>query len=88
MSMKSKKKKQYTIRGISEELDIRLQKMAQKEGTSLNSLVVELLAKQADLAPQPVEYRDLDALSGVWAKDSEFDQALEDQRQIESRLWK
>lgn len=86
--MRSKKKKQYTIRGVPEELDLRLQKMAQKEGTSLNALVVDLLAKQADLAPKPVEHLELDALSGAWAKDSAFDEALEAQRQIDSRLWK
>lgn len=86
--MKSKRTKQYTIRGISEELDLRLQKMAQKERTSLNALIVEILAKQADLAPKPVEYFDLDFLSGAWGKDSAFDQALEDQRQIDSGLWK
>lgn len=79
---------QYTIRRIPRELDRRLKKLARERGVSLNSFIVECLARQADLAPDKQTYHDLDHLAGTWVHDDEMDAALEDQRRIDEDMWK
>ncbi len=80
--------KQYTIRQVPAELDRRLRKLARQQGKSLNAFVVECLARQADLSPEPVRYHDLDHLIGKWVHDEEFEAALQDQRRIDEEMWK
>lgn len=88
MSVNTKQAKQYTIRGITPTLDSRLLKLAQKEGKSLNSVVLEILAKQVGVDADAQEFLELDSLSGVWAKDVDFDRALESQRKVDESEWK
>ena len=87
MSVNAKLVKQYTIRGITPTLGSRLQKQALKEGKSLNAMVLEILAKQVGVDADATEFLDLESLSGVWAKDSEFDRALESQRIVDEEKW-
>lgn len=79
---------QYTIRQIPRELDRRLRKLAKQQGKSLNAFLVECLAREADLAPEPVRYHDLDHLFGTWQEDPEFDAVLKEQRKIDEDMWK
>lgn len=80
--------KQYTIRGVTPELDRRLNRLAKERGESLNKLVLGLLAQQVDLVPEPPLYRDLDGLAGSWGEDADFDRALDEQRKINLDEWK
>lgn len=59
----SKDAKQYTIRQIPEQLDRRLRKLARQRGISLNALVVECLAREADIAPEQPRYHDSERTS-------------------------
>ncbi len=51
--------RQYTIRGIGDELDARLREEASSQGTTLNSVVLSTLS-DAKLAPPEASHADLD----------------------------
>ena len=82
-----------SIRGMDEKAILRLKKQAQQEGSTLNSLLVRLLATIAvvcstDKGPQ--RFDDLDALQGTWsAQDArDFESATGDFAQVDPALWK
>ena len=78
---------QYTIRGVPREVDQALRRKARQRRMSLNRLLVEELTNAVG-APRERSYRSLKALAGRWKEDPEFDQALEEQRQIDWSLWR
>lgn len=84
----SKSVTQYTVRRIPVELDRRLKSMARQKGLSLNSFIVECLAKEASLALERPTYHDLDHLFGKWREDAEFDAIVRGQRRIDEAPWK
>lgn len=86
MSMNAKK--QYTIRGISTAVDRALKQKAKAEGKSLNAIIVDSLNRAVGASPEMVVFHDLDALTGKWQEDPEFDRALEEQNRIDPALWK
>ena len=86
--MKKKRKVQYTIRQVPEEVDRRLREQAAREGASLNYVALDALAASAGVKDQPVEYHDLDALSGTWVEDKAFDEAMKAFEQVDEDLWK
>ena len=74
---------QLTVRGFDDELAERIQRLAKRDGTSLNQAAVKLLRKGAGLA-DPAQGPDtvgssLDRLIGSWSDDeaAELDAALE-----------
>jgi hypothetical protein len=79
---------QYTIRGISSRLDLKIREIASNEGKSLNETVLEILESGAGLSENPIKYTDLDYLAGSWVHDPEFDKAIEEMDRIDPELWK
>jgi hypothetical protein len=84
---RSKKKLQYTIRAIPEELDRVLRDLARKTGKSLNEIAVDAMRKGSDAPTTPI-HPDLHNFIGTWEDDPEFDKAMEDQRRIDPELWR
>ena len=76
---------QYTIRGISAELDRALRKKAAKLKLSLNQLVVDELTRAIIGHPRRTDFSDL---VGQWAPDPAFDEVIASQRQIDWDRWK
>jgi len=82
-----------SIRGLDEKALARLRRRAQREGSSLNSLVVRLLQEDTG-APRKTallrKFDDLDALAGTWTNQ----QALAFERdtaafsEVDPTLWK
>ena len=69
------------------EVDQALRRRARERRISLNRLLIEELAG-ASGASGSRRFRSLKGLAGRWQEDPEFDQALEEQRRIERKLWK
>ncbi len=83
---------QLTVRGLDIELNKALKQEAAEQGVSVNRLVVQVLREAVGLyatAPTVREFHDLDHLAGTWntADAAEFDDALNEQRQIDAELW-
>ena len=81
------KAKQYTIRNVSKAVDRALRKKASERRTSLNSVLLGALEKEAGVDAQPTEHSDLDFLIGSWIVDPETDRALDEQRKVDKRDW-
>jgi hypothetical protein len=81
---------QYTLRNVPAHIDRALRRLAKKQDTSINQLLLDILERVVTLAytDSKPEYRDLDALIGSWIEDPEFDGALKDQSQVDPDLWK
>lgn len=82
-----------SIRGLDDKVLVRLKKRAQREGSSVNSLVVRILeGRDAPAPPLPRlrPRRELDRLAGTWtdADAREFEQATAPFREIDQELWK
>lgn len=77
---------QYTVRGVSPEIDAALRLRARQRGISLNQLLVEELSAAA--GGHGRRYRRLRDLGGRWKDDPEFDKILAEQRVIDPDLWR
>ena len=84
---------QLTVRGFDDELAERIQRLAKRDGTSLNQAALKLLRKGAGLA-DPAQKVDtvgasLDLLIGSWSDDeaAELDAALEEFEVIDEAAW-
>ena len=82
-----------SIRGIDKKAIFHLKEQAQREGNSLNSLVVRLLetvagVRSSDKGTQ--RFDDLDELQGTWsAQDAhDFELVAGDFAQVDPALWK
>ena len=85
---------QLTVRGLEDELAERIQRLAKRDGTSLNQAALKLLRKGAGLAdpgrgPDTVG-SSLDHLIGTWSEDeaAELDAALEEFEVIDEVAWR
>ena len=85
---------QLTVRGFDDELAERIQRLAKRDGTSLNQAALKLLRKGAGLA-DPAQKVDtvgasLDRLIGSWSDDeaAELDAALEEFEVIDEAAWR
>lgn len=78
---------QYTVRGISREVDQALRSKARQRRISLNRLLVEELTASGGPVPSR-RYRSLKELGGRWQDDPEFERILAEQRRIDRSLWK
>jgi hypothetical protein len=82
-----------SIRGLDEKALARLKRRAEREGSSLNSLVVRLLQEDAG-APgktrQRQKFDDLDALAGTWTSQQAraFERDTAAFSEVEPTLWK
>lgn len=84
--MKSKKT-QYTIRGVSSEVDKALRLVARERRMSLNGYLVQELERIAEGSEEPVRYHDLDFAIGSMKDGREVDEALKDFDRIDEHLW-
>ena len=75
------------VRRRPREVDQALRRRARERRISLNRLLIEELAG-ASGASGSRRFRSLKGLAGCWQEDPEFDQALEEQRRIDRKLWK
>ena len=85
---------QLTVRGFDDELAERIQRLARRDGTSLNQAALKLLRKGAGLA-DPNQRPDtvgssLDHLIGAWSDDeaAELDAALQEFKVIDDGAWR
>ena len=83
---------QLTIRGLSPELEKRLQQLAVEEQISLNKAALKLLAKGAGLTEEKktVIGHDLDHLFGTWqaSEADRFLQSIKSCEQIDADFWR
>ena len=86
--MKSKHKIQYTIRGISKQLNEVLRHKAKQEGKSLNRTIIEVIKRGLGFTKEEVHNHDMDDLIDTWVEDSEFDKAIAEMHRIDEELWK
>ena len=84
---------QLTVRGFDDELAERIQRLAKRDGTSLNQAALKLLRKGAGLA-DPGQGPDtvgssLDHLIGTWSEGeaAELDAVLEEFEVIDEAAW-
>ena len=85
---------QLTVRGLEDELAERIQRLAKRDGTSLNQAALKLLRKGAGLA-DPGQGPDrvgssLDHLIGTWSEDeaAELNAVLEEFEVIDEAAWR
>ena len=85
---------QLTVRGFDDELAERIQRLAKRDGTSLNQAALKLLRKGAGLA-DPAQKVDtvgasLDRLIGSWSDDeaAELDAVLQEFEVIDEAAWR
>jgi hypothetical protein len=80
-----------SIRGVEDAALQRIKSAASRSGVSVNAYLVELIRREAGLAPAPhrVRHRDLDDLAGTWseAEAAEFDVTQRDFASIDPALW-
>lgn len=76
---------QYTIRGVSPEVDAILRRKAAQTGKSLNQFIVDELTTFTIGHPQRANFNDV---VGRWQPDPAFDEVLAAQREVDPDLWK
>ena len=82
-----------SIRGLDDQALERLKRQAQRDGTSLNGLVLRLLQGKftGAVRAQPLpRFDDLDALAGTWSKaqTEEFQEATMAFAEVDAAHWK
>lgn len=82
---------QITLRGLSPELEQRIQQLAAEEHVSLNKAALKLLVKGAGLTEgrKTVIGKDLDHLFGTWqeAEAEQFLASIKSCEQIDEDFW-
>ncbi len=79
-----------SIRGLDDQVLIRLKNQAEHEGSSLNSLVLRLLQGTGRQPGVLQKFDDLDALAGTWNKQEAraFERNTAAFSEVDARLWK
>lgn len=77
--------KQLTIRGVSEEVGSRLERLGNARGQSVNSIVLEILESVVGVDERR---RRLERYA-TWTRSDllEFEEALAAQRRVDDKLW-
>jgi plasmid stability protein len=78
--------KQLTIRGVSDELDRRLQSLSRAQGQSINATVLQIL----EVVLGAEQRRQRLMKYATWTREDlgEFQASLADQRRIDEKLWR
>ncbi len=81
-----------SIRGLDERALTRLKRQAEREGSSVNSLVVRLLEGSGTppkRAPKRQKFDDLDALAGTWSapQAKAFERSIAPFSEVDATLW-
>ena len=84
--------KQLTIRGFDDDLAMQIQRLANREGISLNQAVLKLLRKGAGLGEKgksDAVGSSLDHLIGTWTADEaeQVERAIKDFEEIDDSTW-
>jgi len=82
------KKKQHTIRNVTERLNARLREIAAEYGQSLNEASLAALKKGAGISEAKVVHHDLDGLSGTCVRDKKSECPLDTMRVVGASVWK
>lgn len=75
---------QYTIRGVSTEVDRVLRERAARQNTSINQIVLDELTRGTIGRSKKADFSDL---VGVWEPDKAFDEIMEAQRTVSQDDW-
>ena len=92
-SSKDVEVKQLTIRGFDDELALRIRRLANREGLSLNQAVLKLLRRGAGIGQgkgvADTVGSSLDHLIGTWTPEEadEMDKALQSRASIDEAMW-
>ena len=79
---------QYTLRNIPSDVDEALRRTANEQHKSLNQVAVEALRQAVGVdTGGPIKRRDFADIVGTWREDPRIDEALTNQRRIDSELW-
>ena len=78
---------QYTVRGITRELDLALKAAAKRLGKSVNQVALEALTQSVG---KPLKRRSLRAMPGSWSKAEAdaFERFLHAERRVDDELWR
>ena len=84
--------KQLTIRGFDDDLAAQIERLANREGISMNQAVLKLLRKGAGLGRRgrvDTVGASLDDLIGTWTADEaqQIERAIEDFENIDDSIW-
>ena len=84
--------KSFPLRGLDEELDATLKKVAKKTSLSINQLILNILREKLGLSKKKThtqEYDDLNFLFGTWseAEFAEFEATQVEFIKIDDELW-
>lgn len=84
--------KQLTIRGFDDDLAERIQRLANRDGISLNQAVLKLLRKGAGFTAKgeaDIVGSSLDHLIGTWSQEEaeRVEQAIADFEEIDESMW-
>lgn len=79
---------QFTVRGITEEIDRAARQSAERDGVSLNQALLQALRSGLGVAEDTPKKRDLSGIFDGEPLEPEVIQALEEQRQIDPEMWK
>lgn len=78
---------QYTIRSIPDAVDRAVRQRSRQEAKSLNTVVVEALARGLEVQVTPPVHTDLDHLIGSWQEDPEFERAVAEFERVDDAEW-
>jgi hypothetical protein len=82
------KSTQYTVRGVSRNLDDRVREEARRYDVSVNAMLLDALARGLGAGAEPVENNDMDDLAGTWIEDDAFDEAVAAFQSVDEALWR
>lgn len=81
-----------TLRGIDEQIAGALKERAQKENTSVNTIMLKILKESLGMEKKKrtVQYDDLDHLAGSWTNRdaAEFEHATAPFEMVDEDMWK
>jgi hypothetical protein len=80
---------QFTVRGVPQELDVKLRGLSRRNHVSLNRTVVSILEKAMGTTHRPVVHRDLSSVAGKWTdrEACEFDGSLKLFESLDEQVW-
>ncbi len=73
---------QYTIRGITKEIDQAVRQKVLETGQSLNAVLVESLYAGLPIKKTESKTNGLEAFIGSWTEDPEFDKVMDECSQV------
>jgi ribosomal protein L5 len=82
---------QITLRGIDDEVEKKIRRMAKEKGTSVNKVILELIHQQAAKKHKRKEAvsESLKKLAGTWTKKqaADFMESIRSCEQIDEAVW-